>query len=136
MEKAARIIERTVLGRQTTAPSTALAITQALADAGLLAPDLPEPDNERKEMDMSKTLADMTPQQRQQCVGMWATNHNYTGDGESVGVIACVQHSLVWLIHTHLHGEWSMFSVDSVSPRHDLPRAWHPDGTPPKGDEK
>lgn len=44
MEKAARIIERTVLGRQTAAPSTALAITQALADAGLLAPDLPEHD--------------------------------------------------------------------------------------------
>lgn len=44
LEKAARIIERTVLGKQTTAPSTALAITQALAEAGLLMPDLPEPD--------------------------------------------------------------------------------------------
>lgn len=45
-EKAAHIIERTVLGKQTTAPSTALAITEALADAGLLMPDLPEPDND------------------------------------------------------------------------------------------
>lgn len=79
------------------------------------------------------TLADMTPEQRQQCVGMWATNLNYTGDGESVGVIACVQHGCVWLIHTCLHGEWSVFSVDSVSPRPDLPRAWNPDGTPPAG---
>ena len=38
-EKARNIIERTVLGRQTTAPRTALAITQALADAGLIRPD-------------------------------------------------------------------------------------------------
>ncbi|AWB84803.1 hypothetical protein [Corynebacterium liangguodongii] len=42
-EKARSIIERTVLGKQTTATSTALAITQALADAGLLMPELPEP---------------------------------------------------------------------------------------------
>lgn len=36
-DKARGVIERTVLGRQTTAPRTAFAITQALADAGLLA---------------------------------------------------------------------------------------------------
>lgn len=76
------------------------------------------------------TLTDMTPEQRAQCVGMWATNHAYTGDGESVGVIACIQHHCVWLIHTDINGEWSVLPTDGVTPRYDLPRAWNPDGTP------
>lgn len=76
------------------------------------------------------TLADMTPKQRAQCVGMWATNHAYTGDGESVGVIACIQHHRVWLIHTDINGEWSVFPTDGITPRPDLPRAWNPDGAP------
>lgn len=42
-ERARRIIERTILGRQTSAPSTARAVADALAQAGRLAPDLPEP---------------------------------------------------------------------------------------------
>ena len=81
-----------------------------------------------------KTLADMTPEERAQCVGMWATNHAYTGDGESVGVIACIQHHRVWLIHTDINGEWSVFPTDGITPRPDLPRAWQADGQPPAGE--
>lgn len=80
------------------------------------------------------TLADMTPQERAQCVGMWATNHAYTADGESVGVIACIQHHRVWIIHTDINGEWSVFPTDGITPRPDLPRAWQADGTPPAGE--
>ena len=45
-------------------------------------------------------------------------------------VLACVQGEQCWILHTDLHGEWSRFSLGSVAPRFDLPRAWTPDGEP------
>lgn len=79
------------------------------------------------------TLADMTTEQRKQCVGMWGKNLNYTGKGDDYGVIACVQHDCVWLIHTKINGQWSCFSTNSVIPQPEMPRAWQADGTPPAG---
>lgn len=79
---------------------------------------------------MPKTLADMTAEERTACVGMWCDNLVSTADNPRPVVLACVQGEQCWILHTGLHGEWSRFSLGSVSPRYDLPRAWTPDGEP------
>lgn len=79
---------------------------------------------------MTKTLADMTAEERADCVGMWCDNLVSTADNPKPVVLACVQGERCWILHTDLHGEWSCFSLVSVSPRFDLPRAWTPDGEP------
>ena len=82
---------------------------------------------------MAKTLADMTAEERADCVGMWCDNLVSTADNPKPVVLACVQGERCWILHTDLHGEWSCFSLVSVSPRFDLPRAWTPDGEPVAG---
>ena len=79
---------------------------------------------------MTKTLADMTPEERADCVGMWCDNLVSTADNPHPVVLSCVQGERCWILHTDLHGEWSCFSLGSVAPRFDLPRAWMPDGQP------
>ena len=83
---------------------------------------------------MAKTLADMTAEERAECVGMWCDNLVSTADNPQPVVLACVQGERCWILHTNLHGEWSCFSLGSVSPRPDLPRAWTPDGEPVPGE--
>ena len=82
---------------------------------------------------MTKTLADMTAEERANCVGMWCDNIVSTADNPKPVVLACVQGERCWILHTDLHGEWSRFPLGSVSPRFDLPRAWTPDGEPVDG---
>src|SRR5699024_4463351 len=77
-----------------------------------------------------KTLVDMTAEERANCVGMWCDNLVSTADNPKPVVLACVQGEQCWILHTDLHGYWSRFSLGSVSPRFDLPRAWTPDGEP------
>ena len=79
---------------------------------------------------MARTLADMTPEERQACVGMWCDNLVSTANNPSLVVLECVQGDLCWVLHIDLHGERSCFSQESLAPRPDLPRAWNPDGTP------
>ena len=79
---------------------------------------------------MAKTLADMTAEERDDCVGMWCDNLVSTADNPQPVVLACVQGERCWILHTDLHGEWSCFPLGSVSPRPDLPRVWTPDGEP------
>ena len=79
---------------------------------------------------MAKTLADMTAEERADCVGMWCDNLVSTADNPKPVVLACVQGERCWILHTDLHGEWSCFSLGSVSPRFDLPRCWTSDGEP------
>src|SRR5699024_8803419 len=79
---------------------------------------------------MTKTLADMTAEERADCVGMWCDNLVSTADNPKPVVLACVQGEQCWILHTNLHGEWSCFPLGSVSPRFDLPRVWTPDGEP------
>ena len=82
-----------------------------------------------------KTLADMTEEERAECVGMWC---NYTRDGEEpelvvmvsdinrAGRIPCVNPSAT---------QPEAWAPDPwmLTPRADLPRAWQADGTPPAG---
>ena len=82
---------------------------------------------------MAKTLADMTAEERADCVGMWCDNLVSTADNPKPVVLACVQGERCWILHTDLHGEWSCFPLGSVSPRFDLPRAWTSEGDPVDG---
>lgn len=82
------------------------------------------------------TLADMTEEERAECVGMWC---DYTRDGEEkdlvivvagtndAGRIPCVNPGAP---------EPKAWAPDPwmLTPRADLPRAWQVDGTPPAGE--
>ena len=81
-----------------------------------------------------RTLADMTPAERQKYIGMWCDNLASTAKTPSPVVLACVQGECCWILHTTLHGEWSCFPLDDVAPRLDLPRAWTPSGKPVPGE--
>lgn len=88
---------------------------------------------------MTKTFAEMTPEERAECVGMWCYLFDQPGEppvGE--GIIAGSSETddgrtLVIIDHPHPDaGKWS-YELDEVRPRFELPRAWNPDGTPPAG---
>lgn len=73
------------------------------------------------------TLADMTPEERANCPGMWAgTFSGYTG------IIVYENGKQAYLIIPEYNREQT-FPLDKVTPRHDMPRAWQADGTPPAG---
>lgn len=83
-----------------------------------------------------RTFADMTEEERAECVGMWC---DYTRDGEEkdlvivvagtndAGRIPCVNPGAP---------EPKAWAPDPwmLTPRADLPRAWQADGTPPAGE--
>lgn len=74
------------------------------------------------------TLADMSEEERANCPGMWATS--FTG---YTGVIVYQNGRQAYLIIPEYNREQT-FPLDEVTPRPDLPRAWHADGTPPAGE--
>ena len=80
---------------------------------------------------MTKTLADMSAEERADCVGMWCEYKD--GNGTKLAVIvetwltdpeACMAYDISCHENRHPLG-------GDVTPRPDLPRAWNPDGTPP-----
>lgn len=73
---------------------------------------------------MPKTLADMTPEERAECDGMWAT---YLG--VKTGVILWSNNRSAYILFPDGRREQTCKNRD-VIPRFDLPRAWEPDGTP------
>lgn len=80
---------------------------------------------------MPKTLADMTPEEREQCRGMWCEDEDgflfvYRGDHIGRDWLA------VCAYPEDVHE--SYLPLDYLTPRPDLPRAWNPDGTPPAGE--
>lgn len=81
-----------------------------------------------------KTLADMTLEERAKCVGMWCDYRD--GNGTKSAIIietwltdpeACMVYDIARYGNRHPLGS-------EVTPRFDLPRAWTPDGKPPKGE--
>lgn len=82
-----------------------------------------------------RTLADMTEEERAECVGSWC---DYTRDGEEkdlvivvagtndAGRIPCVNPG------APIPSAWAP-EPWTLTPRADLPRAWQADGTPPAG---
>lgn len=95
---------------------------------------------------MTKTLADMTPQERAECVGRWC---DYTDPilktGTEQWIIAgtatptrlrkgeprvpCVLLVKPGKNHPFLCNA----KLNEVTPLDELPRAWHPNGQPPQG---
>ena len=75
---------------------------------------------------MAKTLVDMTAEEREECVGMWALI-----EGISLAVIAeADETSTCVVIYPEWDGDSAVHLNEMVTPRHDLPRAWTPDGEP------
>lgn len=75
----------------------------------------------------ARSLADMTRQERAECVGMWATTFSaYTG------VVVYVTWKQAYLIIPDFKRE-ETFPLRDVYPRFDLPRAWTPSGQPASG---
>lgn len=80
---------------------------------------------------MTRTLADMSPDECADCVGRWATYHGSV-DPRPV-IIWAVEGDTVWrLSHTSRH-EIMGTDLDQITPRFDLPRAWTPEGKPVPG---
>lgn len=80
-----------------------------------------------------KTFADMTVQERKECVGMWAETTNglaiiiepfYTDGSLDTAVVLSLKPKVEILQCIAVY----------VTPRFDLPRAWQADGTPPAGE--
>ena len=88
---------------------------------------------------MTKTLADMTPQERAQCRGMWCEDIHgdlYVYLGTPTGSAAHDEETgapMGTFIDTQepdiIDAPFAAFA-----PRFDLPRAWTPDGKPPAGE--
>ena len=80
-----------------------------------------------------KTLADMTPQERAQCRGMWC---DFPDPDERTNLAIYVgdslkHHGFCELVH---EGQLGTLTIpENLAPRPDLPRAWQADGTPPAG---
>lgn len=80
------------------------------------------------------TLADMTPQERSHCRGMWC---DFPDPDERTNLAIYVGDSpnnqgFCELIH---EGQIGTLTIpENLTPRPDLPRAWTPDGQPPAGE--
>ena len=75
---------------------------------------------------MTKTLADMTAEERADCVGMWADT---TGQGLGV-IVNATELSDCWVLFPEGGGHVATCHNQRVTPRFDLPRAWTSDGEP------
>lgn len=77
---------------------------------------------------MVRTLADMTLEEQQECVGMWCDTPAITA------VIASIRSTTkgarVAIYHPGKSLTVPFMTLELVAPRFDLPRAWTPDGTP------
>lgn len=75
---------------------------------------------------MTKTLADMTSEERADCVGMWALieGTNLAVIAEADATNACV------VVYPQWDGDSAVHFNGMVTPRYDSPRAWAPDGEP------
>lgn len=75
---------------------------------------------------MAKTLADMTAEERADCVGMWALieGTNLAVIAEADATNACV------VVYPQWYGDSAVHFNGMVTPRYDSPRAWTPDGEP------
>lgn len=81
-----------------------------------------------------KTLADMTTEERTQCRGMWC---DFPSPDERTNLAIYVGDSpkhqgFCELIH---EGQLGTITIpENLTPRPDIPRAWHADGQPPAGE--
>ena len=93
------------------------------------------------------TLADLTPEERAECVGMWCDYRPAVGTGDPHAapeeVITTVILKAGNDYDAKYEDEYEVFNAvighelvqpEQITLRDDLPRAWAPDGTPPAGE--
>lgn len=86
-----------------------------------------------------KALADMTPQEHANCVGMWCYIFERLDEPPvNEGIIAGYRETdngrtLAIIDHPHPEVVSGGYGLNEIVPRFDLPRAWAEDGTPPAG---
>lgn len=80
---------------------------------------------------MARTLADMTPEEREQCRGMWCEYHTLR-DGVELLIYRWEKDGMASVHDPKIgDGRTNQFvMVRRLIPRFDMPRAWEPDGTP------
>lgn len=79
------------------------------------------------------TLADMTEEERKECVGMWAETSNGLGIIiEPFFTDGVLDTTVVFSLKPEVKIEQRIAAY--TTPRFDLPRAWQADGTPPAGE--
>lgn len=80
---------------------------------------------------MTRTLADMTPEERAACVGRWCE----TSPARGLGILTRIdderQDCIVLAVDS---GDSWLHDLAEVTPRFDLPRAWTPEGEPVPGE--
>ena len=79
------------------------------------------------------TLADLTPEERADCVGMWATVATERYPAVIVRTYAADDVDYAQMLCPELNDYYTS-SLATITPRDDLPRAWAPYGTPPAGE--
>ena len=79
------------------------------------------------------TLADLTPEERADCVGMWATVDTERYIAVIVRTYASDDVDYAQMLCPELNDYYTS-SLESITPRPDLPRAWQSDGQPPAGE--
>ncbi|MGN6019973.1 hypothetical protein [Corynebacterium striatum] len=82
---------------------------------------------------MTKTLADLTPEQRANCVGMWANVDTERYPAVIVRTYAADDVDYAQMLCPELNDYYSP-SLAAITPRPDLPRAWAPNGQPVPGE--
>lgn len=78
---------------------------------------------------MAKTLADMTAEEREECVGMWASIEN----AEPAVIVEAGEEGTCVVIYPELLGVTAVHLNEMVTPRLGLPRAWTSEGDPVDG---
>lgn len=74
------------------------------------------------------TLADMTPEQREQCVGMWVECAECKAHDVGLSILDTLYDNEALLMGPNMHPH--DVELESITPRPDLPRAWQADGKP------
>lgn len=83
-----------------------------------------------------RTLADMTEEERAECVGMWCEDKNSNSlciyMGEYIGRDWLAMCAYPNPEYESDYASWA--ALDDITPRADLSRAWTPDGQSPAGE--
>lgn len=78
------------------------------------------------------TLADLTPEERAECVGLWANVSTERYPAVIVRTYMADDVQYAQMLAPEIC-DYYRTSLESITPRPDLPRAWQADGTPPAG---
>lgn len=79
-----------------------------------------------RDLETFKTLADMTAEERADCVGMWCD----VARGARAVIVNAKEQDYCWVIHPEDGGNVATCRNKMINPRPDLPRVWMTDGQP------